>query len=240
MVIETRGIVLRTVKYSETSLIADIFTEGVGLRSYIVSGVRQAKSKVSAGLLQVMSLVEIVGYDKPEKLNRLKEIRAAYVYSRLPFEIERAMVGTFMAEVARRTIRETGENAELFGFLYQVFSFLDTTEEPFVNLHVCFLLELSAHLGFRPHEEDFTEGAVFDLKEGIFTTETVGHSLFLNEKMSRILRGCLMTDWRDSHTLTLSREERRSLISELLRFYQFHIEGFPDIQSFKILQEVFS
>ena len=77
MVIKTRGIVLRTVKYSETSVIVDIFTEHFGLRSYIISGVRTSKSKVAAGLLQVMSLVEIVAYEKAEKLNRLTEIRAA-------------------------------------------------------------------------------------------------------------------------------------------------------------------
>ena len=40
MIIKTRGIILRTVKYSETSVIADIFTEGAGLRSYIISGMR--------------------------------------------------------------------------------------------------------------------------------------------------------------------------------------------------------
>jgi DNA repair protein RecO (recombination protein O) len=47
MVIKTRGIVLRAIKYSETSVIADIFTEQFGLRSYIISGVRTSKSKVA-------------------------------------------------------------------------------------------------------------------------------------------------------------------------------------------------
>ncbi len=239
MLIKTRGIILRTVKYSETSIIADIYTEGVGLRSYIISGVRTQRSKVAMGLLQVMSLVDIVAYDAPAKLNRIKEIQAAHVYTSLPFDIRRSSIGLFMAEVARRTIRESEENAELFAFLFDIFKYLDVTTERFANLHLSFLLELSGHLGFCPHEDDYTEGSVFDLKNGVFTHNTIGHSHFLNENLTKILRGLLSTSWTQSHLLTINHEERRQLIGELLKFYQFHLDNFPDINSFKIFQEIF-
>jgi DNA repair protein RecO (recombination protein O) len=238
MVVKTRGIVLRTVKYGETSIIADIYTEGFGVRSYIVSGVRTSKAKVSAGLLQVMSLVDIVAYDKVEKLNRIKEIRAAHVYTRLPFEMGRASVGLFMAEVTKRVIRESEENADLFDFLFSAFRYLDETEHSFANIHLVFLLELSGYLGFRPHEEDYTEGSVFDLKNGYFTKGIIGHSHFLNDKQASLLRGLLSVSWHDSHTIAISRSERRLLIGDLLKFYQFHLDNFPEIQSFKILQEI--
>ena len=246
MLKKTRGIVLRAVKYSETSVIVDVFTEGFGLRSYIVRGVRQAKSKVAAGLLQVMSLVEIVGYDKPDKLNRLREIHAAHVFTRLPFEVPRSSVGLFMVEVTQRAVRETEENAELFQFLFDVFQFLDETETSFVNLHLAFLLELSAHLGFQPHDETNNQqpitnhqSTVFDLKNGIFTSETVGHPFFLTGKLTEILRGLLATDWRESHVIKMNRDDRRQLLAELVKFFQYHIDGFPELNSLKILQEIF-
>src|SRR5690606_27448832 len=88
MLLKTRGIVFRSVKYSETSLIVDIYTEEKGLRKYIISGVRKARSSVSAGLFQVMSLVDIVGYEREGKdLNRLKEIRPAYIFRAIPFDL---------------------------------------------------------------------------------------------------------------------------------------------------------
>ena len=134
MIIKTRGIILRTVKYSETSIIADIYTEGVGLRSYIISGVRTQRSRVAMGLLQVMSLVDIVAYDAPGKLNRIKEIHAAHIYTALPFDVRRSSIGLFMAEVTRRTIRESEENEALFAFLFDIFQYLDETAERFTNL----------------------------------------------------------------------------------------------------------
>lgn len=45
MISKTKGIVLRSVKYGETSLIVTIFTELFGLQSYLVNGVRQASKK---------------------------------------------------------------------------------------------------------------------------------------------------------------------------------------------------
>lgn len=239
MIIKTRGIILRTVKYSETSVIVDIYTEGSGLRSYIISGVRTQRSKVAMGLLQVLSLVDIVAYDVQGKLNRIKEIHAAHVFTTLPFDIRRSSIGLFMAEVTRRTIRESEENEELFVFLFDIFKFLDETTEKFTNLHLSFLLELSGHLGFRPHEDDYTEGSVFDLKNGVFTHNTVGHSHFLNENLTMILRGLLLTPWNETHVLKINHDERRQLIGELLKFYQFQLDNFPDINSFKILQEIF-
>ena len=241
MIIKTRGIILRIVKYSETSIIADIYTEAKGLRSYIVSGVRTQKAKISAGLMQVMSLVDLVCYEKEEanKLNRIKEIKAAYVYNSLPFDVQKSSIGLFMTEVARRTIRETEENKTLFNFLFDVFQFLDEIPEGYANLHLAFLCELSNILGFQPHLETYTEGAVFDLKEGVFTQGIIGHSHFLDPNLSKILRGVLETDWHRSDEVKMTRVERLQLLNELLNFYRFHIDNFPEINSLKILQEIF-
>ena len=129
MLLKTRGIIFRTIKYSETSIIADIFTEEKGLHSFIISGVRNPKSKVGSGLFQVMSLVEIVAYFKNDgKLNRIKEVRSAHIYQSIPFQIEKMAVGMFMAEVCQKSIKTAEENQELFDFLMEVFIFLDKTK----------------------------------------------------------------------------------------------------------------
>lgn len=240
MIIKTRGIILRTVKYSETSIIADIFTEQKGLRSYIISGVRTSKAKVSAGLMQVMSLVDLVGYEKAEKgLNRIKEIKAAHIYTSLPFNVHKSSVGIFIAEVTRKAIRESEENPELFDFLFNVFKYLDETQESYSNLHLSFLLELSYFLGFQPFIDSENNDTIFDLREGVFSTEVIGHTQFLNQNLSNILRGLLTAPWQNSHLVKMNRQERKELLSELLNFYQLHVDNFPEINSIKILQELF-
>jgi DNA repair protein RecO (recombination protein O) len=51
---KTKGLVLRTVKYGETSIIVTIFTELFGVQTYLVNGVRSSSKKGAgkAGLFQ--------------------------------------------------------------------------------------------------------------------------------------------------------------------------------------------
>jgi DNA repair protein RecO (recombination protein O) len=243
MVIKTRGIILRSVKYSETSLIIDVFTEAKGLRSYIVSGVRTPKAKVSTGLLQVMALVDMVCYDKEDshKLSRIKEIRAGHIYTSLPFDMHKAAVGLFMIEVARRSIKEPEEHQALFSFLYDIFTYLDTASAQFINLHLAYMIYLSGYLGFQPHlGAAFQAGkTVFDLKEGVFTEATVGHTYFINTELTVIFKQLIDTDWQESHTVKMTREERRQLLRGLVMYFQLHIENIGAIHSLDILQEIF-
>lgn len=257
MTIKTRGIVIRAVKYGETSLIVDVLTEAKGLRTYIVSGVRQSKSKIGAALLQVPSLVALEAYEREnantQKINRLREIKPAYIFQKIPFDVQRGTVALFMAEVVRRIIREDGvgeEHETMFNFIFEAFHFLDTTEQSFANLHLGFLVALSHFLGFYPLQNienqqvtEFTEGGingeVFDMKEGIFRTDTVGHRDFMNEYQTKLFKLLLQTDFFNTHTLHFSRSERQMLVKDLLTFFSFHIEQMGKINTHLILQEIF-
>ena len=75
---KTKGIVLRAVKYGETSLIVTMFTELFGLQSYLVNGVRTSTKKGSgkANLFQPTAILELVVYHNELKhLNRIKEFK---------------------------------------------------------------------------------------------------------------------------------------------------------------------
>ncbi len=239
MLIKTRGIVLKTKKYSETSIIADIYTEEKGLRSYIISGVRSKKARVSAGLLQITSLVDIVAYHREGKdLTRLKEIRPHHVYRSIPFNMFKGAVGMFMVELAHKTIR--GEEAQqgLFDFLLSNFVFLDETPHPIANLHLHFLINLTEHLGFLPSDAFSEDSPVFDLREGRFLRSAPTHPYWLAPEIGGKFSQLLQLPKEQCHTVLFSRQERKSLLQGILNYYRHHIENFPPIHSHEILEEV--
>ncbi|RMG85121.1 MAG: DNA repair protein RecO [Bacteroidetes bacterium] len=239
MIIKTRGIVFHARKYSETSLIADIFTEEKGLRSYIISGVRSKKAKVSASLLQMMSVVDLVAYHRDDRdLTRIREIKAGYVYQSLPFDVRKSAVGQFMVEVARKTIREMEANNALFDFLMRNFLFLDQTTQTFANVHLHFLLELTAYLGFLPSGEYGADTPVFDLQEGGFVAKVPGHPHFVPEEKSRIISQILHAPLELCHEIRMTREVRHEVVNHMLDFYRLHIDHFPTIHAHRILREV--
>ncbi len=239
MLIKTRGIVFRAVKYSESSIIADVYTRERGLQAYIISGVRSAKSKTGTALMQVMSLVDMVAYYREDrKMHRIKEIQAAHVYRRLPFDVRRSAVGLFMAEVARKTIREAEENQLLFDFLYDTFVFLDESPAHFSNLHLYFLTELSAFLGFLPGGDCTAGTPLFDMQEGVFSSRP-DHPHFMDEESSRLLYQLLQCDLAHCHMVAMTGPQRRRMLNQLITFYRLHIEHLPEIHAHQILHEVF-
>ena len=239
MLIKTRGIVLKSKKYSETSIIADIYTEEKGMRSYIISGVRSSKARVSAGLLQVMTPVEIVAYHREGKdLTRLKEIKPHHVFSTIPFNVPRGSVGMFMAEVAQKTIHGEEAQPALFKFLLENFVYLDETPYSFANLHLHFMANLTEHLGFLPNDVYTEEKPVFDLQEGHFLSSNPAHPHWLAPEKSEKFSLLLQLPKEKCHTIPFKREERKSLLRSLIEFYRLHIEHFPVIHSYEILEEV--
>ena len=82
MIQKTRGIVLHVLNYSEASVIAHIYTEEFGMQSFLLNGVRKARARFNANLLQPLSCVEVIAYIKHSgSLHRVSEFSAAPVFS---------------------------------------------------------------------------------------------------------------------------------------------------------------
>lgn len=239
MLIKTRAIVFRSIKYADSSLICDLYTEAEGLHSFILSGVRTARSRFSAGLLQPMSVIEIVAYfRKNAELNRVKEMQAGLVFRAIPFELRRGSVALFMAEICRKTVRESEANGPVFQFLEKTVAHLDTTADPISTIHLHFLVELAGFLGFRPGGEATAATPFFDLQEGIFMEMKPAHPFFLFEEESRLLQKLMETPLERCHEIQLSRPLRKSMLSHLLKFYQLHLDHFGEIHTPEILEMV--
>lgn len=241
MLLPTQGIVLRSVKYSETSLICDIYTQSWGLRTYIFNGVRQAKSNIPQLLLRPNALVDLVVYHAPEKeINRVREIRPAYVYTQVPFGVVHGAVATFMVELLQKTLKEHEGNESIFRFILDSFICLDgCTPAQLANFHLLFMVHLTAFLGFAPNVETYTENAFFDYKNGIFATTIPNHLYFFDSLYSQYLVDLACTPLHQSQNLQIPKADRNELIEQLSDFYSFHTPNFEGLQSYKIFQMVF-
>ena len=65
MIEKSEGIMLRTVPYAESSVIARVYTRREGLQSFIMGGARGKSGK--AALFQPLTLVDLVYYDKHQR-----------------------------------------------------------------------------------------------------------------------------------------------------------------------------
>src|SRR4051812_16525108 len=114
MLYSTRAIVLRSIKYGDTSLISTLFTEKQGVQAYMAQGVRSSKAKNNkAALLQPATLLDIVVYHKPNtNLQRIKEFQFAYLYTSMQEEVVKNSVALFSAELLLRLLPEHAQQPE--------------------------------------------------------------------------------------------------------------------------------
>jgi DNA repair protein RecO (recombination protein O) len=239
MLHKTKGIILQTVNYSETSLIVKMYTRSFGLQSYMIKGTRSKKSKYKASLFQPLALVEmVVSNVNKNSLQRLSELNISHPYSSLPYDIIKSSIALFLNEVLYKAIHEGNPDEDLFDFIENSLLILDLKQENCSNFHIQFMVQLSRYLGFYP-QGDFTyQTSIFDLREGCFVRNTPTHSFYLGNKLSTLLNNFRATNYELMHTIILDKTERKQLLNALILYYQLHIDTFKELKSQEVLQQV--
>ncbi|NNF35612.1 MAG: DNA repair protein RecO [Saprospiraceae bacterium] len=237
---KSQGIVIKSLKYRESSLIVDIYSREKGLRSYIVNGVRKAKSRMSPSLFQHGTIVDMIAYDSnPGRLSRIKEISLSYHYNHLPFEIGKSSIALFLLELIQTTIKESEQNFPLYEFLEGWLKFIDVYEGSLSLPHIKFMAEYPSYLGFKPMNNQSDEKPYFHLEYGYFVHDYERIDQVLNKEVSHALRTIFLTKKEDLPMLHIPKHDRELLINGLLSFYKWHIDDFRDLKSYDILKQLF-
>jgi DNA repair protein RecO (recombination protein O) len=130
---KTKGIVLKTVKYGETSLIATVYTELFGIQSYLVNGVRSSSRKGpgKANLFQPAAILDLLVYHNDLKnLQRIREFSWAVLYVHILSNILKNAVALYMVELLQKTLKQPEPNPDLFYFIEDSFLHLDAERRP--------------------------------------------------------------------------------------------------------------
>jgi len=245
MIDKTRGIVLRTVKYGETSIIASIYTELFGLQSYLVNGVRTSSKKGAgkANMFQPASILDLVVYQNEMKnLQRIKEFRYAVIYQHLFFDIFKNAVALFMVELLLKCVKQPEPNAELYYFVEEAFMHLDVGNDSVVaNFPLFFSVHLAGFFGFRIQDDYSESKPILDLQEGMFVSEPPEHGYFVDEDGSYITSQLLkVMQPEELPQIGLNRDMRRALLLIFQNFYALHISDFGSMKTLPVLQTVFA
>lgn len=241
MLHKTRGIVFHVTDYSESSVVAKIYTELFGLQSYLINSVRKKSPKVKPTVLQPLALVELVVYHKERSgLQRLSEVRNNPALKSIPFDVRKSSNILFMNEVLLKSVKEEEANRSLFGFIFNSIQLLDMQELFHSDFHLVFLIQLTKYLGFYPQENFSESTSVFNLQEGIFQEEIPILPAFMIHPLSEYFYLLMKSSLNYSDELKIPIQYKRQLIEKILEYYQLHISGFGNIKSHKVLEEVWS
>ena len=245
MVHATKGIVLRTVKYGDTSIITTVYTELFGIQSYIVKGVRQS-SKTSAGkasYFQPAAMLEMeVYHNELKQLQFIKEYRWSHLYEQVLFDVVKNTVAMYVMELLQHSLKQPEANPELFYLIEDTLKQLDKGSPTLsANLPLYFTLHLAAELGFGMQGTYATNTPVLDLQEGFFLREIPTHPYYLEGEHAKTTAALLEIGfYNDLDHIKLNRVLRRELLQAYQSYLALHISGFGEMKSFAILQDILS
>ena len=237
MIQTSQGIVFHTTKYSETSIIAKIYTSELGLQGFIVNGVRKSKSKIKAAIFQPLTIVDIVFYHKENSnLAHIKEIKIHKPFQTLHSDIRKSTVLLFLVEVLYKSIHEHERNQPLFDFISESLFLFDIHDELIPIFHLYFISQLTRHLGIFPAINHTPSTPFFNPSDGKFQP-TQEFELF--DKINSLLFCALFQD--DKKLLfELKKTQRNQLLDMLAQYFQLHISSCKEFKSLEILKTIFA
>jgi DNA repair protein RecO (recombination protein O) len=239
---KTKGIVLRTVKYGETSLVVTMFTELFGVQSYMVNGVRTSKKSSSrANLFQPAAILELVVYHSDQKsMHRIREFGWSVLYQHVLSDVIKNSIALYMVELLTKCLKQPEQNTELFYFFEDVLLHLDSADRTVTaNMPLYFSLHLPHFLGFKINDDYDESQPVLDLQEGSFVPEQPAHPNFIDGKKalltSQLLKVMQPYELAGFH---LNHEVRRMLLQHYHEYYALHLAEFGQLKTLTVLQDV--
>ena len=237
----TRAIVLRTIKYKDTSLIADVYTDVRGRCQLSLRIPKTGRGKVPVVLFQPLALLELEIDVRPHtNIYKVTEAKTLLPFSDIPFNPYKQAIVMFLSEFLTRALREEEQNQSLFEYLYYSISFLDGSSAGFSNFHVVFLLRLSRFLGIYPNFENYHAGDYFDLQNATFVgLRPLTHTHYLAPEEAVYIPQLSRINFETMHLFRFSRTERNRMLTVLNEFYRLHLPDFPELKSLQVLRELF-
>ena len=243
---KTRGIVLRAIKYGETSLVVTVFTELFGVQTYMVNGARSSKKTGNKAVLyQPASLLDMEVYHHDQKnMQRIKECSWSYLQHETLSNVVKNSIALYMMELLYKTLKQPEQNTDLFYFCEDALQRLDQAPLAVAaNFPLFFTLHLSHFFGFRFNdlEPDLADSDTLylDLLEGNFTVEHPPHIHYIEKEEALVTAEHLkIMQTHELEQVKLSQGKRRSLLNRYLEYYALHIQEFGQMKTLAVLQEV--
>jgi DNA repair protein RecO (recombination protein O) len=227
MILKTSGIVLSSIRYGDTSIIVKIFTRELGLKSYLVNGVRTMGKGSKIALYQPLTLLDLVVYEKENAgLQRISEAKLRRAHRRIPFDFSRTSIALFMTEVIGRSIYENYQNEGLFDFYFDSVEILDQEATKLSIFPLVFLIEQAKFLGFSPEDAD---GFIMESKTQPFGPEELESAI---DTLQTLLRE------RYQSQVKVSVHLRRKLLDHLLDFYVEHLDNPSLFKSLTVIRQL--
>ncbi len=215
MTTNTELIVLHTTKFGENSLVVHTLSRDYGRRSFFV---RSAGKKQMSLFLPLNILEADVVESSRTTLYTIRNISAKHPLNGVRSNMFKNSMTMFMSEVLFRVLKDGTDEPGMYDWCTRSILLLDAIEKDFSNFHIRFLLELTVVLGFGPESKDICP--------------------FVGEHYPMVER-FMKESFAESMLIPMNGALRNEIAENILRYIEFHTESSANVNSLRVLRELF-
>ena len=216
MTVSTELIVLHTTKVGENSIVVHTLSKEYGRRGFLVRG---AGKRLMSLLLPLNVLEAEVTESSKSTLLSARNLTARHPLLGIRNNIFKNSMTMFMSEVLYRVVKDGSREEGLYEWCERSILLLDAVQTDYSNFHLRFLLELTVALGFSPEARDLQP--------------FVGDHYPV---VDRLMRG----SFAETMLLPLNGQLRNEIAEEVLRYIEYHTESSVNVNSLKVLRDLFA
>lgn len=243
MVTKTEAVVLRTVEYSESSLIVTLFTRKHGVIAVIAKGAKRPKSKFAA-LMVPGQVLEVVVYVKPTRnVQTLSEASFMLKLDQIRIDLEKMALATTTLELINQVLHENEVNEMLFAFVVKFLRWINQHDKPSRAIFPYVQLRVMKYIGIGLQTDESlekeTSTGYMNIESGTLSSYGEGEqSVRLTPQQFVFLKKSLHSKKKSVFDIDLQKSELSELIEYLDRYIRYHIEGVKPRKSDKIFEKI--
>lgn len=239
MILSTKGIVLHCMDYSETSIIVKVYTEQLGLQSYIAKGVRKKGARFKRNLFTPLSVIQLVANHKEgDGLRVIRDASCEFQLNAIATDMVKTAVSIYMGELLTRAISAQMADPNLYFFIEDAVRNLDSTNQSIAGFPLGFTVSLTQFMGFEPHNNYSANDTYFDLMEGNFCPHPPNHMYYFSYPLSEVFSEVLTAIHAGIINVKVHSAHRNELFIKMLEYFRIHIPAFGEIKSVQVLSDV--
>jgi len=219
MVERVNAYVLSSRKFKDSLRLAHVFTLEYGIRTFLF---RTGKKGENISFFQPLNAIQFSGKKSDGKLEIARDMSLNEIYSSIPFQVEKTTVALFISEFLYRCLPEHYANEEVFELIKKTTQRLDHVEKT-GTLPIHFIAQFALEMGFLSDDYELSfENNRSD--EG---------------QLHQSLKLFISTPIETEVVSTLNRDQRKSLLEELIAFCSSHLDTSIRLNSLEMFHEIF-
>lgn len=243
MTIHDQAIVLKTLKYGDSSAICHLFIRDWGLHRFMLKGVYSSKSKTKkSGLLHPGHLLDIIFDKHPQRsLQYLKEFQLSHTTPQDYESVIKNCIKTFCVEVLGHFVVDEGEEHQpLFDLYRHTLMAMYSIEDTYLaNLPLYFLIRSAEIAGYVVNDNYHSiDSPLFHLTQGNFAKIADTYSTLTQEDSFLLAQMLRCNKIENALALKMTNTSRRAIMQQYISFLTFHTGTFQELKCLPVLHAI--